>query len=144
MGLLYRCIAVSTTRYLAGARLDGVSFSIAAGRDYYSISRGLREGGTHHLVSRSFPPDHAASLHSISGRFSKTPICRTSPLRPLSATATQTVALCTSNPTYVISFFPMQEALCRPSGTTLDMVHAERRAADHLANIGSRRCPWFS
>jgi hypothetical protein len=29
--------------------------------------------------------------------------CRTSPPRPLSATATQTVALCTSNPTYVIS-----------------------------------------
>ena len=75
--------------------------------------------------------------------FSKTPICRTSPLRPLSATATQTVALCTSNPTYVISFFPMQETLCRPSGTTLDIVHAERRAADHLANIGSRRGPWF-
>jgi hypothetical protein len=128
MGLLYRCIAVSTTRYLAAARLDGVSFSIAAGRDYYSISRGLREGGTHHLVSRSFPPDHAASLHSISGRFSKTPICRTSPLRPLSATATQTVALCTSNPTYVISSmrpFPMHEAQCRPSGTTLDIVHAD-------------------
>ena len=128
MGLLYRCIAVSTTRYLAAARLDGVSFSIAAGRDYYLISRGLREGGTHHLVSRSFPPDHAASLHSISGRFSKTPICRTSPLRPLSATATQTVALCTSNPTYVISSmrpFPMHAALCRPSGTTLDIVHAD-------------------
>jgi hypothetical protein len=31
----------------------------------------------------------------------------------------------------------MHEALCRPSGTTLDIVHAERRAADHLANIGS-------
>jgi hypothetical protein len=26
---------------------------------------------------------------------------------------------------------PMHEALCRPSGTTLDIVHAERRAADH-------------
>jgi hypothetical protein len=32
----------------------------------------------------------------------------------------------------------MHEALCRPSGTTLDSVHAERRAADHSANIGSR------
>src|SRR5205085_6640415 len=55
--------------------------------------------------------------------------------------ATQTVALCTSNPTYVISSIrpvPMHEALCRPSGTTLDIVHAERRAADHSANIGSR------
>jgi hypothetical protein len=31
----------------------------------------------------------------------------------------------------------MHEALCRPSGTTLDIVHAERRAADHSANIGS-------
>jgi hypothetical protein len=33
---------------------------------------------------------------------------------------------------------PMHEALCRPSGTTLDIVHAERRAADHSANIGSK------
>src|SRR5438270_1875652 len=32
----------------------------------------------------------------------------------------------------------MHEALCRPSGTTLDIVHAERRAADHSANIGSK------
>ena len=31
----------------------------------------------------------------------------------------------------------MHEALCRPSGTTLDIVHAERRAADHSTNIGS-------
>ena len=28
----------------------------------------------------------------------------------------------------------MHEALCRPSGTTLDTVHAERRAADHSTN----------
>jgi hypothetical protein len=38
------------------------------------------------------------------------------------------------NPTYVISSIrpvPMHEALCRPSGATLDIVHAERRAADH-------------
>ncbi len=33
---------------------------------------------------------------------------------------------------------PMHEALCRPSGATLDIVHAERRSADRLANIGSR------
>jgi aryl-alcohol dehydrogenase-like predicted oxidoreductase len=32
---------------------------------------------------------------------------------------------------------PMHEALCRPSGTTLDILHVERRAADHSANIGS-------
>ena len=32
----------------------------------------------------------------------------------------------------------MHEALCRSSGTTLDILHAERRAADHSANIGSR------
>jgi hypothetical protein len=31
----------------------------------------------------------------------------------------------------------MHEALCRPSGTTLDTVYAERRAAVHSANIGS-------
>ena len=31
----------------------------------------------------------------------------------------------------------MHEALCRSSGTTLDILHAERRAADHSANIGS-------
>jgi hypothetical protein len=30
----------------------------------------------------------------------------------------------------------MHEALCRPSGTTLDIVHAERRVADHRANFG--------
>ena len=36
----------------------------------------------------------------------------------------------------VHSAHPMHEALCRPSGTTLDSVHAERRAADHSANIG--------
>src|SRR5947207_15238596 len=33
----------------------------------------------------------------------------------------------------------MHEALCRPSGTTLDIAHAERRAADHSANIGSSK-----
>jgi hypothetical protein len=32
----------------------------------------------------------------------------------------------------------LHEALCRSSGTTLDILHAERRAADHSANIGSR------
>ncbi len=32
----------------------------------------------------------------------------------------------------------MHEALCRSSGTTLDILHAERRAADHSANIGSK------
>ena len=32
----------------------------------------------------------------------------------------------------------MHEALCRPSGTTLDTCMRER-AADHSANIGSRR-----
>ena len=31
----------------------------------------------------------------------------------------------------------MHEALCRSSGTTLDIPHVERRAADHSANIGS-------
>jgi hypothetical protein len=31
----------------------------------------------------------------------------------------------------------LHEALCRPSGTTLDILHAERRAADHSANIRS-------
>src|SRR6266446_2371425 len=34
----------------------------------------------------------------------------------------------------------MHEALCRSSGTTLDILQAERRAADHSANIGSKRC----
>src|SRR6516225_1554727 len=33
----------------------------------------------------------------------------------------------------------MHEALCRSSGTTLDILHVERRAADHSANIGSNR-----
>ena len=33
----------------------------------------------------------------------------------------------------------MHEALCRSSGTTLDILHAERRAADHSANIGSKQ-----
>ena len=32
----------------------------------------------------------------------------------------------------------MHEALCRSFGTTLDILHGERRAADHSANIGSR------
>jgi hypothetical protein len=32
----------------------------------------------------------------------------------------------------------MHEAPCRSSGTTLDILHAERRAADHSANIGSK------
>jgi hypothetical protein len=32
----------------------------------------------------------------------------------------------------------MHEALCRPSDTTLDILHVERRAADHSANMGSR------
>src|SRR6267378_4059060 len=36
----------------------------------------------------------------------------------------------------------MHEALCRSSGTTLHILHAERRAADHSANIGSR-VHWF-
>jgi hypothetical protein len=31
----------------------------------------------------------------------------------------------------------MHEALCRPSDTTLDILHVERRAADHSANMGS-------
>jgi hypothetical protein len=50
-------------------------------------------------------------------------------------------ALCTSNHTYVISpirpfgLSLIHEALCRPSGTTRDIVHAERRVADHRANI---------
>src|SRR6266403_1277403 len=35
----------------------------------------------------------------------------------------------------------MHEALCRSSGTTLDILHAERRAADHSANIGSKCRP---
>src|SRR6202022_603235 len=35
----------------------------------------------------------------------------------------------------------MHEALCRSSGTTLDILHAERRAADHSANIRSRGRP---
>jgi Transposase, Mutator family len=38
-------------------------------------------------------------LRRTSGRFSNTPTSRTSPPRPLSAIATQTVASCTSNPT---------------------------------------------
>jgi len=33
----------------------------------------------------------------------------------------------------------MHEALCRPSSTTPDIVHAEWRAADHSTNIGSSR-----
>ena len=33
----------------------------------------------------------------------------------------------------------MHEALCRSSGTTLDILHVERRAADHSANIGSNQ-----
>jgi hypothetical protein len=77
---------------------------------------------------RRAPGETVAILIRTSGRFSKIPSCRTPPLRPPSATAAQTVALCTSNPTYVISSIrpvPMQEALCRPSGTTLDIVHAE-------------------
>jgi hypothetical protein len=32
----------------------------------------------------------------------------------------------------------MHEALCRSSGTTLDILHVERQAADHSANIGSK------
>jgi hypothetical protein len=63
-----------------------------------------------------------------------------SPPRPLSAIATQIVALCTSNPTYVISFIrppSMLEALCRQFGTTLDIA-CRGRAADRSANIGSR------
>ena len=32
----------------------------------------------------------------------------------------------------------MHEALCRPTDTTLDVLHVERRAADHSANMGSR------
>jgi hypothetical protein len=40
-----------------------------------------------------------ASFNRISTRFSTTPTWLTSPLRPLSATATEIVALCTSNPT---------------------------------------------
>ena len=32
----------------------------------------------------------------------------------------------------------MHEALCRSPGTTLDILHVERRAADHSANIGSK------
>jgi hypothetical protein len=31
----------------------------------------------------------------------------------------------------------MHEALCRSSGTTLEILHVERQAADHSANIGS-------
>jgi hypothetical protein len=31
----------------------------------------------------------------------------------------------------------MHEALCRPSDTTLDILHVESRAADHSANMGS-------
>src|SRR5215472_9983591 len=31
----------------------------------------------------------------------------------------------------------MHEVLCRPSDTTLDILHVERRAADHSANMGS-------
>ena len=33
----------------------------------------------------------------------------------------------------------MHEALCRSSATTLVILHVERRAADHSANIGSSR-----
>jgi hypothetical protein len=33
----------------------------------------------------------------------------------------------------------MHEALCRSSGTTLDILHVERQAADHSANIGSNK-----
>ena len=33
----------------------------------------------------------------------------------------------------------MHEALCRPSDTTLDILHVESRAADHSANMGSRQ-----
>jgi hypothetical protein len=33
----------------------------------------------------------------------------------------------------------MHEALCRPSDTTLDILHVERRPADHSANMGSRQ-----
>jgi 3-phenylpropionate/trans-cinnamate dioxygenase ferredoxin reductase component len=39
-----------------------------------------------------------------SGRFPNTPTSRTSPPRPLSAIAAQIAVVCTSNPTYVISF----------------------------------------
>jgi len=31
----------------------------------------------------------------------------------------------------------MHAALCRPTDTTLDVLHVERRAADHSANMGS-------
>jgi hypothetical protein len=33
---------------------------------------------------------------------------------------------------------PMHGALCRSPGATLDILHVERRAADHSANIGSK------
>ena len=33
---------------------------------------------------------------------------------------------------------PMHGALCRSPGASLDILHVERRAADHSANIGSR------
>jgi hypothetical protein len=41
----------------------------------------------------------ATILFKTTALFSKTPACLTSTCRPLSATATHTVALCTSNPT---------------------------------------------
>ena len=33
----------------------------------------------------------------------------------------------------------MHQALCRSSGTTIDILQGQRRAADRSANIGSRR-----
>jgi len=55
------------------------------------------------LVAKAQPTtpfaQRASSFIRSSGRFSKTLIWRTSPSRPLSANAMQTVALCTSNPT---------------------------------------------
>jgi hypothetical protein len=48
-------------------------------------------------------PSLAAILRRILGRSQKTRTCRTSPPRPLSATATHAIALCTYNPTWVIS-----------------------------------------
>src|SRR3954453_8601167 len=87
-----------------------------------------RAGFVAETKPRPAPGETSRHLDQNLGTVLKNPELPNPPLRPPSATAAQTVALCTSNPTYVISSIrpvPMQEALCRPSGTTLDIVHAE-------------------
>ena len=82
----------------------------------------------------------AAILHRISGWFSKTSTRCGSPPRPALGDCQVHSWPCAHPIRHVISPIrpvTLNEALCRPSGTTLDIVHAERRVADHRANIGS-------